>query len=236
MKRVKFFIGVLCIGLLFTACSDSDEETTKHVSNAYYVEYETLKSLYEAGSIDNVTAFLESKGFERYSQTAITQTEDKVVYMKVNDGETVVFHLCVDNTNNTIKSLHYYIPDESKSELLNIFNAYSSALQKVYSSAGYNGVLLTYNSGEKMYGSHSSFLNALNKSSVSTIYMAQEVYTLANDRIGLTYAPMDEQDILPAEESNQEKKPIIGRCDRNVFNKIRSSSQSYYVYIFIEKK
>lgn len=34
MKRVKFFIGVLCIGLLFTACSDSDEETTKHVSNA----------------------------------------------------------------------------------------------------------------------------------------------------------------------------------------------------------
>ena len=142
MKRVKFFIGVLCIGLLFTACSDSDEETTKHVSNSYYVEYETLKSLYEAGSIDNVTAFLESKGFERYSQTAITQTEDKVVYMKVNDGETVVFHLCVDNTNNTIKSLHYYIPDESKSELLNVFNAYSSALQKVYSSAGYNGVLI----------------------------------------------------------------------------------------------
>ena len=222
--------------MLFTACSDSDEETTKPVSNAYYVEYETLKSLYEAGSIDNVTAFLESKGFEQYSQTAVTQDEDKIVYVKVNDGETVVFHFYVDNTDNTIKSLHYYIPDESKSELLNVFNAYSSALRKVYSSAGYNGVLLTYNSGEKMYDSHSSFLNALNKSSVSTIYMAQEVYTLANDRIGLTYAPMDEQDILPAEESNQEKKPIIGRCDRSVFNKSRSSSQSYYVHIFIEKK
>lgn len=221
MKRVKFFIGVLCIGLLFTACSDSDEETTKPVSNAYYVEYETLKSLYEAGSIDNVTAFLESKGFEQYSQTAVTQDEDKIVYVKVNDGETVVFHFYVDNTDNTIKSLHYYIPDESKSELLNVFNAYSSALQKVYSSAGYNGVLLTYNSGEKMYDSHSSFINALNKSSVSTIYMAQEVYTLANDRIGLTYAPMELEDILPAEDSKQEKE---------------SSDQAYYVYIFIEKK